>query len=47
MKNDDSKKKYNEEAVLIFKGSLGYQPAKKSKYSKTSTNKFGKAPDFL
>jgi len=28
-------------------GKLGYQPAKKSRLSKSAPNKFGPAPDFL
>lgn len=40
MNAHDAKKKihhsYDEQALLVASGKLGYQPAKKSKYSKSS-----------
>ncbi|UYE98937.1 hypothetical protein XbC2_542 [Xanthomonas phage XbC2] len=40
------KKRYNEIAVLVANGRLGYIPANKSRFSKSASNKFAQDISF-
>lgn len=40
MLNNKSKERYDEIAVKVFKGKLGFQPAPKSRYSRSGGDKF-------
>lgn len=47
MKEDIAKQKYNKMASNVASGRAGYQPARKSRYSKSAKDEYGSAPQFL
>lgn len=47
MKEDIAKQKYNKMASNVAAGRDGYQPARKSQYSKSAKDEYGPAPQFL
>lgn len=47
MLNDKKRKQYDEMAVMITRGELGYKAAVKCKLSKSPTKCYGKTPESL
>jgi len=47
MLTPEKRNEYEQMCRDVKAGRLGYQPVKKSRFSKSARNKFGPAPDFL
>ena len=46
MLNKEKREKYDRVAVSVASGRDGYQPARKSRYSKSAKDECGPAPQF-
>lgn len=47
MLNKEKREEYDRMAANVVLGSACYQPARKSRFSKSAKNKHGPAPQFL
>ena len=47
MLNKEKREGYDRLAVNVARGGDGYQPARKSRYSKSAKDEYGPAPKFL
>ena len=47
MLNKEKRENYDRMVVNVALGRAGYQPARKSRYSKSAKDKWGVAPEFL
>lgn len=47
MLNKEKREKYDRVAASVASGRDGYQPARKSRYSKSAKDEYGPAPQFL
>lgn len=47
MLNKERREKYDRVAANAASGMAGYQPARKSRYSKSAKDEYGPAPQFL
>lgn len=47
MLNKEKREEYDRMAANVALGRAGYQPARKSRYSKTAKDEYGPAPQFL